>query len=101
MVHPLHRRQLLHAGSLHSVQRLEGLPQRLPALRPYALHMVQHGHQIALAAQLAMEGDGKAMRLIANALNQMQRRAISIEQNARAPMRQKNLLLALGETHHG
>ena len=78
-IHAFHCRQLLHAGSLHSLQRIKRLPKRLSTLRPDALHMVEHRYQIALAAQLAVKGDGKAMRLITNALNQMQGRAIPIE----------------------
>ena len=71
MVHAFHLRQLLHTGRTHSVQRLERLPELLPALRTDALHVVEHGNKITLAAQLAVVGDGKAVRLVADTLDKV------------------------------
>ena len=66
-------------ASFHRIQRFEGLPQLLPALRPNALHVIQHRDEIALATQLAVEGNRKAMRLVTNALNKVQRRTVTVE----------------------
>src|SRR5579884_2874752 len=63
---------LVHARLADRLDRAELADQRLLALGPDALYVVQRRVDGALAAQLAVERDCKAVRLIADPLHQVQ-----------------------------
>ena len=62
--------------------------------------MVEHRNEIALTAQLAVVGNGKAVRLIADALNEVQRSAFTVQHNTFALVRLEDFLLALSQTYN-
>ena len=97
MVHAFYRSQLFDACCPHSVQCFERLPQLLPTLRTDSLHMVEHGNEIALTAQLAMVGNSEAVRLITDALDKVKRSAFTVQHDAFALMWLEDFLLALGQ----
>jgi len=51
--------------------------------------------------QLAVVANGKAVRLVADALNQVQGRVAAVQQDALRPVRQKDFLHALGQRADG
>ena len=72
-------REFLARRSPNAGQTSERGQQGLPPPQADPGHDVELRLQIALPARLAMEGDRKAMRLVANALQQPQRVAVRIE----------------------
>ena len=60
--------QLLDRRRLDLRDRAEVIPERLAPLRSDARDMVEQGDEVALAAQLAVIGDGETVRLVADAL---------------------------------
>ena len=65
---------VLEARGLQVLERLEVLHQRLLSHGPQTRHVVQNTRRHTLAAQLAVEGDGEAVGLVAHLLHQVQRR---------------------------
>src|SRR6185503_19143690 len=69
-------RQVVDTGACHALQPSE-LPQQLAALaRPEPRDRLQHGMRPSLGAALPMTGDREAVRLVADALDKVQRRRI-------------------------
>src|SRR4051812_41690218 len=66
--------ELVTAGAPHARHGSKFCEELLPPAWPDAIHIVECGVQIAGGARLAMEGHGEAMRLIANSLDESQRR---------------------------
>src|SRR5262249_11267437 len=64
-VEPLDPCDLVHAGRADALERAEVREQRALALLADARDLLQHRAEVALAPQLAMEGDGEAVRLVA------------------------------------
>jgi len=53
-------------------ERAEVIPERLAPLGADTRDMVEHGDEVALAAQFSMKRDGKTVRLVANALDEIE-----------------------------
>ena len=70
-----HRRQLLAGGAADAGDAAEPLEQRVAAARADAGDGVQRRAQIAAGPGLAVIRDGEAVRLVADPLQQPQRRA--------------------------
>ena len=82
------RRRAIHSGDsgefidrsrLNLVQCSEVCPETLPPLRSNTDDVVEHGDEVALAAQLAMKCDCKAVRLVTDALNEIEGRTAARE----------------------
>src|SRR4051812_15251792 len=69
-----HLGDVVDRGRLHAAQAAEVLDQRLAALRADAGNLVQHGSRALFAAASAVADDGEAMRLVADRLDEVQRR---------------------------
>ena len=75
--------------------------QRLAPLRADADDVVENGDQVALAAQLAMIGDGEAVRLVANALDEVERLAVARQDDRLTLALLEDELELLGEADDG
>ena len=71
---PGHGGDLLDRGVAHALDRAEDLEQLALALRPDAGQVVEGGADRPLRAQVAVVGDREPMRLVAQALDQVERR---------------------------
>src|SRR5579871_5645100 len=76
---PGHRLDIGHAGRRHRPGRAEMLQQGLLAARADAGDLVQRIDADRLAALLAMAAYGEAVRLVAQALQVVEHRALGIE----------------------
>src|SRR5947207_14841370 len=91
---------------LYAAQAAEVLDQCLAALRADAGNLIQHRGRARLAAASAVADDGEAVRLVADRLDEMQRRVRRRELQA-ARLRLDDQLLearlalrSLGDAHH-
>ena len=73
LVHAGDSRELLDAGRLDFRDAAERAPERLATRGADADDMIEDGDEVALAAQLAVVSDGKAVRFIADALDEIER----------------------------
>ena len=73
----------------------ERLHERRPFLFSHALDLVQYRLQIALAVQTSEVGNGKAVRLVTNALQRLERVVATVDDNGLVLPRHEHLLLAL------
>ena len=71
---PLHTRQVLHPGPFDFPQAAELLEQLPAAFRPHAGNGFQHRGVPRLLPPAAVPHDGEAVRLVADLLDQVQRR---------------------------
>src|SRR5712671_6592546 len=71
---PPHFRDIVHRRGLHAAQSAKVLDQRLAALRADAGNLVEHRGSARLSAPSSMADDGKAVRLVADRLDEMQAR---------------------------
>ena len=69
--------------------------QRAPPRRADARNVLQRGVHARLLAQLAVVRNAEAVRLIADALDQVQRGRLAVQQDALLPVRQEDLLQPL------
>ena len=77
VVHGRYGRKRLHGGVFHGVERHKCVEQgALPALAN-AVDLVEYGEERIFLPQAAMVGDGKAVRLVADALQQVQCGAVA------------------------
>src|SRR5476649_2395992 len=74
-------RQLLARGAAHTGDAAKGPQQRVAPARADAGHLVELGAQIAHRARAAMKRDGEAMRFVADALDQEERRIVRGERD--------------------
>ena len=63
--------------------------------------MVEHGDEVALAAQFAVVGDGEAMRLVANALDEVERLAAARQDHRIGTALGEDVLELLGKPDDG
>ena len=101
---PVHARrllQLLDARLADAGDRAEVAAQRLAPLRPDADDVVENGDEVALAAQLAVVGDGEAVRLVADALDEVERLAVARQDDRLALTLLEDELELLGEADDG
>src|SRR5438309_4637496 len=69
-----HAFQLLLRGGEKALRRSEVLQERAPACRPDALELVEDRRERARVAPLAVEADREPVRLVPDALQQLQSR---------------------------
>ena len=67
------------------------------ARRPHAFHLVKNRNRHRLVAQLAMEGDGKAMGFIAHLLNEIERGRARGKHHRRIVPRHEHLFVGLSK----
>src|SRR5207237_8506836 len=72
VVEALHLRDVQRGRGADALERAEVAEQRPLALLADAGNLLQHAAEVALAAQLAVEGDGEAVRLVAQPGEQME-----------------------------
>ncbi len=92
-----------NAGAAYPLGRAKGPEQRLLALRPDAGHLVERIGRNALEAAGAMGADGKAMGLIAQALDEIKHRLARLEHEG-GPAGQMEMFppgVAIGTLGHG
>ena len=80
---------------------LKSLEQSIQALCSDALNLLQLAIDKCLAALLAVERNTKPMRLVADALDQVQLRRVVIQENGLLPVRQEDLFLLFCQAEHG
>ena len=76
-----HRAQSGSVGLLHSAHTAKMLEQSLTRPLAHAGNFQQLRFAVAHLPALAVEGHGKAVRFVANELNQMQHRRVMIERD--------------------
>src|SRR5574340_1291819 len=79
-----HLAELFDTGLRHFTQPAEMRQQAAPPFIPYPADFLQAGCGARLAALGAVAGDGETMRLIADLLDQVQRRVIAAQLPCRA-----------------
>src|SRR2546422_6234276 len=84
---------------LHARERAEPLEQRAPPARPDARYREQLRRDGAPGAAVAAVADREAMRLVAGALQELERRAASGQRERLGAARDEDLFLALREAH--
>ena len=89
--------KLLFGRLQHPLGRPEVLQQRPAARRPDALDLVEHRLACGRIAALPVEGHGEAMRLVADALQQLQAWRMVGQQDRLGTSRNEDLLDSLGE----
>src|SRR5207237_5244446 len=72
VVEALHLRDVQRGRGADALERAEVAEQRPLALLADAGNLRQHAAEVALAPQLAVEGDGEAVRLVAQPREQVQ-----------------------------
>src|SRR5688572_4950504 len=90
-----HAHQLFPSGAADPGEAPEPRQQHLSAPRPNPRHVVELGSQIPAGPRLPMKADGEAMRLIAYALQQPQRRSVRIHGDRLITVACENELLLL------
>ena len=93
----LHLAERLRRGRRDVGDGFEMRQQRAPTGRADAGDILQRGVHARLLAQVAVMGDAEAVRLVADALNQMQRGRLAVKQNTLLLIRQEDLLQPLGK----
>ena len=93
--------QLLLRGGEKAVGRAEVVQDRTPAGRPDALQRVEDRPERARIPLLPVERDREAMRLVADALEQLQPGIVAVEQDRLRTAGHEHLLLALRERDDG
>src|SRR5580765_5702969 len=91
------RLELLPRRAPYAREASERRQERPPAPRADAGDVVELRVQIAHRPRAAMEGHGKAMRLVADALNEEQTRLVRRERNRIVPVPRIQQLLLLGD----
>ena len=91
--------QVIDPSPLHGLQATKAAEQLLTPFWPHTGHLLQHRLLTGLSAPRTVTSDGKPMRLVANLLNQMQRRGILWQYRRRISTPQEQLLFA-GLTGH-
>src|SRR6185295_5619699 len=71
-IEPLDLGDLFGGGGADALERAEVREQRALALVADARDLLEHGAEVPLAPQLAVEGDGVAVRLVAEPRQQVQ-----------------------------
>ena len=71
-IHARSGSEFLHGRLLDFFQRSEVGAQALPPFGADADDMVEDGDEVALAAQFSMKRDGKTVRLVTNALDEIE-----------------------------
>ena len=93
--------QLLHGGVLQRVHRDKAVEQSALALVAHALYLVQAGVKLLLPPKRAVVADGKAVRLVADALQQLQRGVVPAKGDRLLAVGQIDQLLLLGKADGG
>src|SRR5712664_2146489 len=91
---PLHFRDIVHRRGLNAAQSAKVLDQRLAPLRADAGNLVEHRGGARLAAARPMPDDGKAVRLVADRLDEVQARMRGRKLQGARPGLQDQLLHA-------
>ncbi len=78
MVDSGHLQKLMFAGALHFLQATEMSDEGLALFWSQAGNFFQHGAAAFFLAPLAVSGNGKSVRLIADMLNKVQRGGIGV-----------------------
>src|SRR6185312_9567731 len=94
------------AGARDAARRAEMMQQRLLALAADAGNLVERRHADLLGAARAMRADGEAMRLVAQALQEVEHRVLGIEAEGRLARAEEALAPGvavgpLGDRRHG
>src|SRR6202521_1359482 len=84
--------QILDTRSQHALKSPEVLQQSLAPARPHGGNLLQARGGALLAASRAMPGDREAMRLVADLLDQVQRRVVGRQATRRLLARDEELL---------
>ena len=92
--------ELLEAGLLHRRHPAELLQQALPASRPQPGHVVEDALRHPLGPQLAVVGDGEAVGLVPDALQEVEGLGLPGDANGVGLTREVDLLEALGQGGH-
>ena len=77
------------------------IPERLAPLGADARDMVEHGDEVALAAQFTVVCDGEAVRLVANALDEVERLAAARQDHGIGTALGEDVLELLGKPDDG
>ena len=93
--------ELLWGRLADALERLEVLEQHGARLGADAGDVVEGALHLALAALLAVEGDGEAVGLVAQALDDVQRLAVLVDVEGHAVAREIDLVEPLGYAHDG
>ena len=88
---------LLGAGRTELLHRAEVAHDGLLALGTHALDLVEHRHRHRLVAQLAMEGDGEAVALVTNLLDEVEGGRAAGQDHRRVVPGNEHLLVRLGQ----
>src|SRR5690606_40568622 len=93
-----HRLELLAAGPTDARHRPERGQQLTPPARADAVDIVELRPQVPLLPRLPKERDGEPVGLVANPLQQPQRRALARQRDAVNPIAREDQLLLLRKT---
>src|SRR5699024_463014 len=85
--------QLVDPRSFHAAQTAKCLQQRRTAMRAHAGYILEHTAITRLLAPLAVTADGKAMRLVAHGIDQMQGRRTGTGMQCTATVGQDQLFV--------
>src|SRR5215210_4975607 len=96
-----HGFQLLQRGAQESLRGTEVLQDLLFARRAHAGQLVEDGGGHGPSAHLAVVGVGEAVSLVADALQQVQLRRVSLQHHRLRATRLEDLLITLGERAQG
>src|SRR5476649_2804556 len=89
-----HASQILDTRSQHALKSTEVLEEPLAAPRPHRGNLLEAGRRARLAAARAVARDREAVRLVADLLDEMQRRMIGRESPRLVLARHEELLHA-------
>ena len=96
-----HGLDLLEGGFAHALDATEVLEELLAALGTQTGNIIEDGGNHALVAQLAMEGDGEAVGLVAYVLDEVQRGTAAGQHDGTGVVPgHVELLVLLGQTRH-
>lgn len=93
--------KLLRRRACKIGDRFKMRQQRTAARRADAGDILQRRMHARLLAQIAVMGDAEAVGFIADALNEMQRRRLAVEQNALFLIRQEDFFQLLCQANIG